>query len=80
MFPFNKKGGQGIAVSLHNVQKLKDDASFGGRSRAEDDFGAGVPDDFQGQGQAPAAPQAPAPQYRAAPQAPAPRVEDEPAF
>jgi hypothetical protein len=81
-YPFNKNGGQGIAVSLHNVQKLKDDASFGGRSRAEDDFGAGVPDEYQAQAPAaPAAPQyqAPAPQYQR-PAAPAPAPQTEPDF
>ncbi len=77
-YPFNKNGGQGIAVSLHNLQKLKDDTPFGNRARPEDDFGQGVPSEFapQGGGDFDNAPAAPAPTQRPA----APPRQDEPAF
>lgn len=38
-YPFNKKS-MGIACGLNNVQKLKEGEPLGGRTSAEDDFGA----------------------------------------
>lgn len=49
-YPFSVSGNKGIACGLNNVQKLADGDYLGGRSRAEDDFGAveEVEDDFLG--------------------------------
>jgi len=38
--------GQGVAFGLQNVQKLRDGAPFGGRTKAEDDFDVVETDDF----------------------------------
>lgn len=44
-FAFSTNGNKGIACGLNNVQKLADGDYLGGRSRAEDDFGAWDEDD-----------------------------------
>lgn len=38
-YAYDGNGNRGIACGLNNVQKVKDDAALGGRSRAEDVFG-----------------------------------------
>ncbi len=38
-FYYDKAGNKGVALSLQNVQKLRDGEPFSGRSKAEDDFG-----------------------------------------
>ena len=42
-YAYNANGNRGIACGLQNVQKVRDGAPLGGRTRAEDDFD----DDFQ---------------------------------
>ena len=37
-YAFNSNGNRGIACGLNNIQKLRDGAPLGGKSRAEDDF------------------------------------------
>lgn len=44
-YAFNSNGNKGIACGLNNLQKIKDGAPLGGRTRAEDDFAIDV-DDF----------------------------------
>jgi len=44
-YAFNSNGNKGIACSLNNLQKIRDGAHLGGRSRAEDDFACGYGDD-----------------------------------
>lgn len=39
-YAYNRSGNQGIAVGLGNIQKVRDDESFDGRTRAEDEFTA----------------------------------------
>lgn len=39
-FAYNQKGKKGVSFGLNNIQKIKDDESFGGRSRPEDVFDA----------------------------------------
>ena len=48
LYAFNQKGGIGIAAGLNNVQKIADGEPLGGRSTAEEDFGAEADDDFLG--------------------------------
>lgn len=45
-YAFNSNGNKGIACGLNNLQKIRDDESLGGKSRAEDDFATDVDDDF----------------------------------
>lgn len=45
-YAFNSNGNRGIACGLQNLQKLADGEPLGGRSRAENDFGACEDDDF----------------------------------
>lgn len=48
-YAYNANGNKGIACGLQNLQKLEDGEPLGGRSRAEDDFGAfDTDDDFLG--------------------------------
>ena len=44
-YAYATSGNKGVACGLNNVQKLADGEYLGGRSRAEDDFGAVVEDD-----------------------------------
>ena len=45
-YAFSRDGNKGIAASLGNIQKIRDDKRFGGgRSNAEDDFDAEDTDD-----------------------------------
>lgn len=37
-YAFNSNGNKGIACGLNNLQKMRDGAPLGGKSRAEDDF------------------------------------------
>jgi len=37
-YAFNSNGNRGIAVSLNNLQKIRDGEPLGGKSSAEDDF------------------------------------------
>ncbi len=37
-YAFNSNGNKGIACGLNNLQKIRDGAPLGGKSRAEDDF------------------------------------------
>lgn len=37
-FAYDRAGNRGIAFGLQNIQKLRDDDAFSGRSKAEDDF------------------------------------------
>lgn len=46
-FGYDKSGNRGVALSLQNVQKVKDGDPFSGRGKAEDDFGD-VPVDTAG--------------------------------
>lgn len=39
-YPYDTQGNRGVSFGLNHVQKLADGESFGGRSRAEDDFDA----------------------------------------
>lgn len=39
LYPYNQKGGIGIAAGLNNIQWVKDGERLGGRTSAEDDFG-----------------------------------------
>lgn len=39
-FGYTNSGNSGVSFSLNNIQKLKDDEPFGGRTNAEDDFDA----------------------------------------
>lgn len=48
LYAYNKKGGIGIAAGLNNAQKLADGEPLGGRSTADEDFGAEADDDFLG--------------------------------
>ena len=45
LYAFNSNGNKGIACGLNNLQKIRDGAPLGGKSRAEDDF-ADEEDDF----------------------------------
>ena len=45
-FAFNVQGNRGVGFGLNNLQKLGDGESFGGYTRAEEDFG--VVDDDEG--------------------------------
>ena len=45
LYAFNSNGNKGIACGLNNLQKIRDGAPLGGKSRAEDDF-ADDEDDF----------------------------------
>ena len=45
-YSFNTNGNKGIACSLNNLQKIRDDEPLGGHSRAEDDFDTDDDDDF----------------------------------
>lgn len=45
-YAFNSNGNKGIACGLNNIQKLRDGASLGGKSRAEDDFADDEDDEF----------------------------------
>lgn len=45
-YTYSHKGNNGVAFGLQNIQKIKDGASFSGRSKAEDDFESLVDDDF----------------------------------
>ena len=38
LYAFNSNGNRGIACGLNNLQKIRDGAPLGGKSRAEDDF------------------------------------------
>ncbi|MTI84822.1 MAG: DUF2815 family protein [Firmicutes bacterium] len=44
-YAYNANGTKGIAAGLQNLQKMEDGEPLGGRSRAEDDFGAVDDDD-----------------------------------
>lgn len=37
-FAYSKAGNAGVAFGLQNIQKVRDDEEFSGRSKAEDDF------------------------------------------
>lgn len=39
-YAYDTKGNRGVAFTLNNIQKIKDDTAFSGRTRATDDFGA----------------------------------------
>ena len=39
-YAYNQNGNRGIACGLNNIQKVRDDESLGGRSRAQDVFKA----------------------------------------
>lgn len=39
-YAYNKAGNAGVAFALHNIQKIKEGESLGGRAKAEDDFEA----------------------------------------
>lgn len=45
-YAFNSNGNKGIAVSLNNLQKLRDGEHLGGKASAESDFGSDNDDDF----------------------------------
>ena len=45
-FAYNTNGNRGIAVALNHVQKLKDGERLGGKSSAEEDFGASSDEDI----------------------------------
>ena len=45
-YAFNSNGNKGIAVSLNNLQKLKDGEHLGGKASAESDFCSSDDDDF----------------------------------
>lgn len=45
-YAFNSNGNKGIACGLNNLQKIRDGAPLGGKSRAEDDFSDDEDDDF----------------------------------
>ena len=45
-YAFNSNGNKGIACGLNNIQKLRDGAPLGGKSRAEDDFADDEDDEF----------------------------------
>lgn len=45
-YAFNSNGNKGIAVSLNNLQKLRDGEHLGGKASAESDFGSDSDDDF----------------------------------
>ena len=45
-YAFNSNGNKGIACGLNNLQKIRDGAPLGGKSRAEDDFAEEDEDDF----------------------------------
>lgn len=45
-YAFNSNGNKGIACSLNNLQKMRDGAPLGGKSKAEDDFATAQDDDF----------------------------------
>ena len=38
-YAYDKAGNSGVSFGLQNIQKLKDDASFGGKTSATSDFG-----------------------------------------
>lgn len=38
LYSFDSKGNKGVAIGLHNLQKLKDGEHFSGRTSAENDF------------------------------------------
>ncbi len=46
LYAFNTNGNKGIACGLNNLQKIRDGAPLGGKSRAEDDFDTSDGDDF----------------------------------
>ncbi len=43
-YAYQRKGNCGVAFGLNNIQKMKEDESFQGGSRAEDDFAGGAND------------------------------------
>ncbi len=45
LYAFNSNGNRGIACGLNNLQKIRDGAPLGGKSRAEDDFSSESNDD-----------------------------------
>ena len=45
-YAFNSNGNKGIACGLNNLQKIRDGAPLGGKSRAEDDFATEEDEDF----------------------------------
>nr|DAV66456.1 MAG TPA: DNA helix destabilizing protein [Caudoviricetes sp.] len=45
-YAFNSNGNKGIACGLNNLQKIRDGAPLGGKSRAADDFATDEDDDF----------------------------------
>ena len=45
LYAFNSNGNKGIACGLNNLQKIRDGAPLGGKSRAEDDFATDDEDD-----------------------------------
>ncbi len=45
-YAYNSSGNKGIACGLNNLQKVRDGAPLGGKSRAEDDFASADDDDF----------------------------------
>ena len=45
-YAFNSNGNRGIAVGLNNLQKIRNGAPLGGKSRAEDDFATDADEDF----------------------------------
>ena len=46
MYAFNSNGNKGIACGLNNLQKIRDGAPLGGKTRAADDFATDEDDDF----------------------------------
>lgn len=45
-YAFNSNGSKGIACSLNHLQKMRDGAPLGGKSKAADDFATDLDDDF----------------------------------
>ena len=46
LYAYNCNGNRGIACGLNNLQKIREGAPLGGKSRAEDDFATEENDDF----------------------------------
>ena len=45
-YAFNSNGNKGIACGLNNLQKIRDDEPFGGKSSAASDFSTDADEDF----------------------------------